>query len=134
MVSRITPAKSDLAVGEGDQAMVGDGHTMSVAAEIMQHIFGATEGTFQVDHPVLSKQRPQLGGKDLGLSEEFQISLEAKPTVLKSLFERIDKLAAKDFLQHFLGKKVVVSVNEPNGCDPVRGRRQERHNGYGDEF
>jgi hypothetical protein len=25
-------------------------------------------------------------------------------------------------------------VNEPNGCDPVRGRRQERHNGYGDEF
>jgi hypothetical protein len=45
--------------------MVGDGHTMSVAAQIVQHIFGATEGTFQVDHPVLSKQRPQPGGKDL---------------------------------------------------------------------
>ena len=89
--------------------MVGDGHTMSVAAQIVQHICGATEGTFQVDHPVLSKQRPQPGGKDLGLSEEFQISLEAQLTVLKSLFERIDKLAAKDFLQHFLGKKVVVS-------------------------
>src|ERR1700730_15453745 len=49
--------------------MVGDGHTVSVAAQIVQHIFGATEGTFQVDHPVLSKQRPQPGGKDLGLSE-----------------------------------------------------------------
>ena len=34
--------------------MVGDGHTVSVAAQIVQHIFGATEGTFQVDHPVLS--------------------------------------------------------------------------------
>ena len=88
--------------------MVGDGHTVSVAAQIVQHIFGATEGTFQIDYPVLSKQRPQPGGKDLGLSEEFQISLEAKLTVLKSLLEGIDKLAAKDFTQHFLGKKVVV--------------------------
>ena len=89
--------------------MVGDGHTMSVAAQIMQHIFWATEGTFQIDYPVLSKQRSQPGGKDLGLSEEFQISLEAKLTVLKSPFERIDELAAKDFPQHLLGKKVVVS-------------------------
>jgi len=89
--------------------MVGAGNTMSVAAQIVQHIFGATEGTFQVDHPGLSKQRPQPGGKDLGLSEEFQISLEAKLTVLKSLFERIDKLAAKYFTQQPFGKKVVVS-------------------------
>jgi hypothetical protein len=31
--------------------MVGDGHAMGVAAEILQHIFGTTEGAFQVDHP-----------------------------------------------------------------------------------
>jgi hypothetical protein len=53
VVSRIAPAKSDLAIGEGDQAMIGDGHAMSVAAQIVQHIFGTTKGTFQVDHPVL---------------------------------------------------------------------------------
>src|SRR5437660_3346726 len=81
--------------------MVGDSHAMGVAAhQILQHIFGATEGTFQVDHPVLSKQRPQPGGKDLGLSEEFQISLEAELAVLEGLLERIDELAAKDFTQH----------------------------------
>ena len=89
--------------------MVGDGHTMSVAAQILQHVFGAPEGTFQVDHPVLPVQWPQPGGKDLGLSEEFQISLEAELAILKSLFERIDELAAKDFTQHPFGKKVVVS-------------------------
>jgi hypothetical protein len=108
VVSRITPAKSDLAIGEGDQAMVGDGHTMSVAAQIVQHIFGATEGTFQVDHPVLPVQWPQPGGEDLGLSEEFQISLEAELAILKSLLESVDELAAKDFTQHPFGKKVVV--------------------------
>jgi hypothetical protein len=57
----------------------------------------------------LSKQRPQPGGKDLGLSEEFQISLEAELARLKSLLERVDELAAKNFPQHFLGKKVVIS-------------------------
>ena len=46
VVCRITPAKSDLAILERDQAMVGDGHTVGVAAEILQHVFGTTEGTF----------------------------------------------------------------------------------------
>ena len=82
----------------------------------MQHIFGATEGTFQVDHPVLSIEWPQPGGKDLGLSEEFQISLEAELAILKSLLESVDELAAKNFLQHFLGKEVVVAGTNPTGA------------------
>jgi len=35
----------DLAIGKRDQAMVGDGHAMGVAAEILQHIFRAAEGS-----------------------------------------------------------------------------------------
>jgi len=47
MMRRITPAKSHLAIGNGDEAMVGDGHAMGVAAEILQHIFGAPKGRFK---------------------------------------------------------------------------------------
>ena len=47
-VSGIAPTKSDLAIHKGDQTMVGDGHAMGVAAEIVQHIGGATEGRLQV--------------------------------------------------------------------------------------
>ena len=64
--------KGDLAIGKGDQAMVGDGHAMGVAAEILQDILGATEGTFQVDHPVLSIEWSQPGGEGLGLSKKLQ--------------------------------------------------------------
>src|SRR6266404_3179690 len=39
--------------------MIGDSHAVGVAAEILQHILGATEGSFQVHHPVLSKQWPE---------------------------------------------------------------------------
>jgi hypothetical protein len=43
-------------MGQGDQAMVGDGHAVGVAAEILQDIFWATEG-----------RKP--GGEDLGVRE-----------------------------------------------------------------
>jgi len=49
--------------------MVGDGHAMSVAAQILEYILGATEGWFGVDHPVFSEQWSQPGGEDLRLSE-----------------------------------------------------------------
>jgi len=109
VVSRITPAKRDLAIAEGDQAMVGDGHTMSVAAQILQHIFGTAKGTFQVDHPVLPVQWPQPGSEDLGLRKKLQVSLEVELAILENPLKSVDELAAKDFPQHSFGKKVVVS-------------------------
>ena len=68
-MSGITPAKGDFVFSKRDQPMVGDGHAMGVAAQILEYILGATEGRFRVDHPVLSKQWSQPGGEDLRLSE-----------------------------------------------------------------
>ena len=48
VVRRVAPAKGDLAVGQRDQSMVGDGDTVSVAAEVLEHILGATEGVKSV--------------------------------------------------------------------------------------
>ena len=58
VVSGIPPAKNDLAIAEGDETMVGDGYAMGVAAQILQHIVGATEGGLEIDHPVLSVEWP----------------------------------------------------------------------------
>jgi hypothetical protein len=71
LVGGIAPAEGHLAIGKGDQPMVGDGHAMSVAAEIVQHVLGATEGAFQVHHPIFPKQRSQPSREDLGMREEF---------------------------------------------------------------
>jgi hypothetical protein len=56
----------------------------------------------------LSKQWPEPGGEGLGFCKKLQIAMEVELAILKSLFEGVDELAAKDFAQHFLGKKVVV--------------------------
>src|SRR5260370_42461460 len=106
MVSRIAPAESDLAIAEGDQAVVGDGHAMSIAAEIVHHVFGATEGTFQVHHTILSTEGPQPSGEGLSLRQKLQVSVEGDMAVLKPVFERVGELAAKTFRRHFLGREV----------------------------
>ena len=51
----ISPSKSNLTVGEGDQAVVGNGDTMSIAAEISKHIFRAAEGPFTVNNPFVTE-------------------------------------------------------------------------------
>jgi hypothetical protein len=52
----VTPAKGDFVVGERDQSVVGDSHAMSVTAQITEHILGASEGSFCIDHPIFSEQ------------------------------------------------------------------------------
>ena len=85
--------------------MVGNGHPMSVAVQVLQHVLGATEGWFGVDHPVLSEQWSQPGSEDLGLSEEGQMARKVKLAVLGGGLETGDELAAKNATEDLDGKK-----------------------------
>ncbi len=94
--------------------MVGDGHAMGVAAQILEHKLWAPEGWFQIDDPVFSVQGSEPGGKSLRLSEEFEVSVEGELAVAEGLLESVDKLSTKDLAQHLAGKE------EPLGCrNPV---------------
>ena len=85
--------------------MVGDGHAMGVAAEILQHILGTAEGTFQVHHQILSKQWPEPSSEDLGFAEELQLFGEAELTILEGLPEGGHELATEDLTQYRFGRK-----------------------------
>src|ERR1700737_219930 len=104
-MSGVPPAEGDLPLRKRDQTMVGDGHAMGVAAQIMKHIFGATEGTFRVDHPIFSEEWPQPSSEGFGLSEGCQVSAEAESAALECLLETDDELAAKDTTKHSDGEK-----------------------------
>ena len=95
VVSRVPPAKGDLAVGQRDQSMVGDGHAMGVAAQVLEQIVRAAEGWFGVNDPVFSEQWPEPGSEDPGLREQSEIAGEVQLAMLKGGLESGDELAAK---------------------------------------
>jgi len=44
VIGGVAPAEGDLFIGQCDQAMVGDGDAMSIAAEILQDVLGSPKG------------------------------------------------------------------------------------------
>jgi hypothetical protein len=50
-LSIVFPAEPDLPILEPDQAAVGDGHPMGVAAEIVEYLLRTAERSLGVDDP-----------------------------------------------------------------------------------
>ena len=47
----VSPAVPVLVIQEGNEPVIGDRNSMSVGAEIAQHLIGSTERWLAVDHP-----------------------------------------------------------------------------------
>ena len=106
--------------------MIGDGYAMGVAAQILEHIFGAAEGAFGVDHPVLSEQWPQPGGEGFRVGERasgFHGSLSWP--FWKACRSASDKLAAKNATEHVDGKKEAITRFYPVGVIERQAHRRE---------
>jgi|SRR5580658_446909 hypothetical protein len=58
-VSIVSPAEGNAIVLKGHEPMVGDGHAMGVAGQVVEHMFRAAEGRLGVDYPVLLPELPE---------------------------------------------------------------------------
>jgi len=56
VVSRVSEAKRDLVIVEGDQAVVRDSDAMGVSAEVAEYLVGSTERWLAIDHPVMAEE------------------------------------------------------------------------------
>jgi hypothetical protein len=65
-VGIVSPAEGDAIILEGHEAMVGDGNAMSVTGQVVENMFGATEGWLGVDDPVVSEHLPKKAGEASG--------------------------------------------------------------------
>src|SRR3989449_2827219 len=93
--------------------MIGNGAAMGIATEILEHIFGAAEGRFGVNHPVLSEPWSQPGSEDLGLREQSQVPGKMKLAMLKSRLETDDEFAAKHAPEYLDGEKEARARSNP---------------------
>ena len=54
-VGIVSPAEGDAIALKGQETMVGDGDALGIAGQVVENMFGATEGRLGVDQPVLPK-------------------------------------------------------------------------------
>jgi len=62
-VGVVLPPESDLFAVEGEQAMVGDGYPMGIAAQVAEHLCRSAESRLGMDNPVVAVECAQEGGE-----------------------------------------------------------------------
>ena len=50
----VSPGKCNFSILKRDQAMVGNSHSMGIAAEIFENMFRTAEGALAVDDPIVA--------------------------------------------------------------------------------
>ncbi len=102
----VSPAKCDLPVRKGNQAAIGNGYSMCVAAKIAENIFRAAEGPFAVDDPVVTEQLTDKGVKRLRVRKMLQFAMEAEFALGESILESLrESLARNTSPSTFCGRK-----------------------------
>jgi len=106
----ISPAEGNISILERDQAMVGNGHSMGIAAEISKNIFRAAKWRFAVNHPVVAEELVDEGLKSLRVRKMLQFAVKADFAFGESVLESVFDFPSKNLSEHRLGQK------EPRIC------------------
>jgi hypothetical protein len=114
LVSGIAPAESDAAIGERDQAMVRDRHTMGVLAEIAKCMLRAAKRTFRVNHPLGAEQRTKPGCECLRIRKSGERSVETEFVLRIQFLQAIHELASEHFTENIdRQEESFMRVNPP---------------------
>ena len=96
LVRVVLVAESDHAVVEGDQPLIGDGDTMGVSGEVLEHLLGTTERGLGVNHPVFVSKGLEPTFPCLGMFEFAKIAVETKLLVLPGSVKFSDELSPEE--------------------------------------
>jgi len=99
-VGGVSPAKADVALGEGNESAVGGADAMGVSAEVAQGMFRSGERSLGVDHPVVTEQDSEPGDEAARLGERCEMTVELELAFSERGLEASDELAAEDTSKH----------------------------------
>src|SRR5207302_1342767 len=125
VVAIILPAEADPALGKTDQAAVGDGDAMGIAAEIIEHLLGSAERSLGVDDPANGAQGPQPGSEHGWRGQARQIAKEPELTRIERRLEAGQEKPAVETRQHLYRQKEAGAAADP--ASPVGRWPATRH-------
>jgi len=79
-VGIISPEERNMAVPDSEDAVIADGDSMSIPAEVLKDPLGAIEGRFAIDDPLLVVEKSPERFEGFGFLEMADTALEYKIT------------------------------------------------------
>jgi hypothetical protein len=95
MVRIISPEEGNLAVLDGEDAVITDGDSMGISAEVLKGPLGAIEGWFAIDDPLFLVEMPPEGLEVSGVLEMAEIGGEDQIPSLEAIFKEVEELASE---------------------------------------
>jgi hypothetical protein len=111
----VLPTESDLIALHGDQPVIGDGHAMRVASQVVEHMLWSAERFLGIYHPVVNKQRPQEHAKDLRVCQVPQPSMKDEVSLAECVLKSGHEFATKDAAEYLPGQEEVLPGRDPVG-------------------
>src|SRR5216683_450910 len=92
----VLPAKSDLGVGDREQAMVGDGDPVGITGQIVKDMLGSAEGRLGIDDPLLL----EVTERSAVMSQEKYIGMDVhQATISVAVTDSRGKLIMESILE-----------------------------------
>jgi len=114
-VGIVSPAERDAIVFEGHEAMVGDGDAVGIAGEVVENMFGATEGWLGVDHPVLLAEFGEQVAECARRGKLLERAMELKPVLLEEFTKPHPEPAAEAAAECLDGQEKASRGIDPPG-------------------
>jgi hypothetical protein len=91
----ISPEERDIAVPDGEDAVIADGDSMGISAEVLKDTLGAIEGRLTIDDPLFMIEMSPEGFEVAGLPEMADTAGECKIIRCEAFFEEVKELPAE---------------------------------------
>ena len=112
-VSVVLPSESNLLAIEGEQPMIADGDSVSVASEIAKNRARSAQRRFGVDDPVLAKQGVEEGLKPARIGQRGRLPPEDEKPAAMGPAQSPDEALAKDPAEHLHREEETVPGTDP---------------------
>src|SRR5438093_8026383 len=96
----VLPSEGNLGIVDGDNPVVGDGHTMRVARQIVQDMFWTAKRWLRVDDPFFSKQGAQELREVSFVGQRKAFTVERQLVSSKGASQSGHELSAKNLAEN----------------------------------
>ena len=126
-VGVVPPAKRDLAVLHADEPMVGDGHPVGIARQVVQDMLRPAKRLLHIDHPLVLMERVQESRERARLGQPCQRAVERELLPAEEPFQAIRELSPEHLAEDVFGQKEAAAFG-PHPSSAARGKAPGRHN------